>query len=155
MKCFRQRERQLKLEKVQATKQQIDEFKREQAKWKLLEQEKIEAENRRIMAFMKQQQDAEESRKTRMKEREEAKQQIQKMVTKKLFYLLILSMSNNLWKSLYLLFPSDLQLCEKMEKDKKQREDFESIRQELYLEEQEEAQRKKDIVRIKRKTSVS
>lgn len=78
MFCFR--ERQLKLEKVRATQQHIEEFKRQQIKWRCMEQEKMEAENRRIMEFANRQQQMEESRMAKIREREEAKENLHKIV---------------------------------------------------------------------------
>lgn len=74
------RERQLKLEKVKATQQHIEEFKRQQAEWRRMEQEKMEAENRRIMEFANRQQQMEESRMAKIREREEAKENLHKLV---------------------------------------------------------------------------
>lgn len=74
------RERQLKLEKVRATQQHIEEFKRQQAEWRRMEQEKIEAENRHIMEFASRQQQMEEIRMAKIREREEAKENLHKIV---------------------------------------------------------------------------
>lgn len=74
------RERQLKLEKVRATQQHIEEFKRQQAEWRHMEQDKMEAENRRIMEFAKHQQQMEENRMAKIREREEAKDNLHKIV---------------------------------------------------------------------------
>lgn len=68
------------MEKVRATKQHIEEFKRQQAEWRRMEQEKTEAENRRIMEFASHQQHMEESRLAKIREREEAKEYLHKIV---------------------------------------------------------------------------
>ncbi|KAG7509829.1 hypothetical protein JOB18_006232 [Solea senegalensis] len=116
-----QMERQLKLEKVRATKQHIEEFKRQQDEWRRMEQERMEAENRRIMEFVKRQQLVEESRMAKMREREKAKEQLQTMLSKKI------------------------------EEEKKQREEMERVLEELYLEEQEEANRMREIEAMEKK----
>ncbi|CAL8351846.1 unnamed protein product [Merluccius merluccius] len=110
-----QMERQLKLEKVRATQQYIEEFQKQQAEWRRLEREKIEAENRRIREFSSYQQQMEETRMAKIHEREQAKQHLQQMLT------------------------------EKYEVERKQREEMERVREELCLEEQAEAMRKKEI----------
>ena len=68
------------MEKLRATRQHIEEFKKQQAEWRRMEQERMEAENRRIMEFVQQQQHMEETRMTKIKEREEAKEHLRKMV---------------------------------------------------------------------------
>lgn len=77
---FSCRERQMKLEKVRATQQEIEEFKKQQAEWRCLEQERMEAENRRIMEFMNLKELDEESKTAKIREREEAMDRIHKMV---------------------------------------------------------------------------
>ena len=74
------RERQLKLEQVRATRGQIEEFKRQQTEWRRMEQERTEAENRRIMEFVSRQAQVEESRVAKMREREAAKEHLHKIV---------------------------------------------------------------------------
>lgn len=74
------RGRQLKLQKVKATQQDIEEFKQQQAEWRRMEQEKVEAENRRIKEFASQQKQMEETRMAKIKEREQAKDHLYKMV---------------------------------------------------------------------------
>ena len=71
---------QLKLEKVLATQQYIEEFKKQRAEWRRLEQEKNDAENQRIREFSNYQRQTEETRAARMQEREQAKQHILQMV---------------------------------------------------------------------------
>lgn len=80
------RERQLKLEKVKATQQHIEEFKRQQAEWRRMEQEQMEAENRRIMEYASRQQQKEANQMAKNKEREEAKEKLHKLVHKCFFY---------------------------------------------------------------------
>lgn len=80
------RERQLKLEKIKATQQHIEEFKRQQSEWRRMEEEQMEAENRRIMEFASQQQHMEEARMAKMKEREEAKEHLLKLVETLVFF---------------------------------------------------------------------
>lgn len=77
---FLWRERQLKLEKVRATQQHIEEFKRQQAEWRRMERERMEAENKRIMEFVSHQERMEETRKAQNREREEAKEILHKIV---------------------------------------------------------------------------
>lgn len=77
---FSSRERQLKLEKVRATQQHIEEFKRQQAEWRRMEQEQMEAENRRIMEFASHQQHMEETRMAKMRAKDEAKEHLRKIV---------------------------------------------------------------------------
>lgn len=77
---FSCRERQMKLEKIRATQQEIEEFKRQQAEWRCLEQERMEAENKRIREFMNLKHHEEETRMVKMREREEAKEQLRKTV---------------------------------------------------------------------------
>lgn len=79
------RERQLKLEKVKATQQHIEEFKRQQAEWRRMEQEQMEAENRRIMEYASRQQQKEANQMAKNKEREEAKEKLHKLVHKCFF----------------------------------------------------------------------
>ncbi|XP_074522253.1 meiosis-specific nuclear structural protein 1-like isoform X1 [Halichoeres trimaculatus] len=116
-----QMERQLKLEKVRATQQDIEEFKRQQAEWRRMEEEQMEAEKRRIMEFASHQQHMEEARMAKMKEREEAKEHLLELLT------------------------------DKIEGERKQREDMERVREELCFEEQEEAIRQREIEETEKK----
>lgn len=70
----------MKLEKIRATQQEIEEFKRQQAEWRCLEQERMEAENKRIREFMNLKHHEEETRMVKMRAREEAKEQLRKTV---------------------------------------------------------------------------
>lgn len=74
------RERQLKLEKVKATQQHIEEFMKQQAEWRRMEQEKAEAENQRIREFLNHRENVEESRMAKIKERERGKEHLHKIV---------------------------------------------------------------------------
>ncbi|XP_069379764.1 meiosis-specific nuclear structural protein 1 isoform X2 [Paralichthys olivaceus] len=116
-----QMERELKLEKIRATQQHIEEFKRQQAQWRRMEQERMEAENRRIMKFASQQQNMEESKMAKIKETEEAKEHLYQI------------------------------LCKKIKDESKQREDAERVREELFFEEQEEANRLREIEEMEKK----
>lgn len=70
----------MKLEKIRATQQEIEEFKRRQEEWRCLERERMEAENKRIVEFMNLKQQEEETRMEKMREREEAKEHLRKAV---------------------------------------------------------------------------
>lgn len=70
----------MKLEKIKATQQEIEEFKRQQAEWRCLEQERMEAENKRIREFMNLKQHEKETRMAKMREREETKALLRKTV---------------------------------------------------------------------------
>lgn len=83
---FPWRERQLKLEKVRATQQHIEEFKRQQAEWRRMEHERMEAENRRIVEFASHQKHMEETRMAKIREREEAKENLHKIVETPFFF---------------------------------------------------------------------
>lgn len=74
------RELQLRLEKVTATQRYIEDFKKQQAEWRRMEREKVEAENRRIIEFAQYQQRKEEDRMAKVREREQAKETLHKMV---------------------------------------------------------------------------
>uniref|UniRef100_A0A3Q3XF62 Meiosis-specific nuclear structural protein 1 n=1 Tax=Mola mola TaxID=94237 RepID=A0A3Q3XF62_MOLML len=114
-------ERQLKLEQVRATRGHIEEFKRQQTEWRRMEQERMEAENRRIMEFVSRQAQVEESRVAKMREREAAKEHLHKI------------------------------LFEQIEEERQQREELERVRQDLYLEEEEEANRQREIEEMEKK----
>ncbi len=74
------RELHLRLEKVVATQRYIEDFKKQQAEWRRLEREKVEVENRRIIEFAHYQQRKEEDRMAKVREREQAKETLHKMV---------------------------------------------------------------------------
>lgn len=70
----------MKLEKIRATQQEIEEFKRRQEEWRLLERERMEAENKRIVEFMNLKEQEEETRMEKTREREESKEHLRKAV---------------------------------------------------------------------------
>lgn len=70
----------MKLEKIRATQEEIEEFKRRQDEWRCLERERMEAENKRIAEFMDLKQQEEETRAAKMRAREEAKEQLRRAV---------------------------------------------------------------------------
>lgn len=142
---FLSRERQLKLEKVRATQQHIEEFRRQQAAWRRMEQEKMEAENRRIVEFASRQQQMEESRNAKIKEREDAKEHLHQIV--KTTCSSACSVSDTCLQKTSLLCVL-LQLSRQIETQRQQREELERVREELCFEEQEEANRQRGIVRI-------
>lgn len=74
------RELQLRLEKVTTTQRYIEDFKTQQAEWRHMEREKVEAENRRIIEFAQYQQRKEEDRMAKVREREQEKEILHKMV---------------------------------------------------------------------------
>lgn len=74
------REQQLRVEKIAATQRYVEEFKRQQAEWRQMEREKMDAENRRIVEYTEYQQRREEDRMTKVRERENAKQHLHLMV---------------------------------------------------------------------------
>lgn len=74
------RERQLRLEKVTATQRYIEDFKKQQAEWRRMERERMEAENRRILEYARYQQRREEDRVEKVKERVQAKETLHKLV---------------------------------------------------------------------------
>lgn len=74
------REKQLKLEKVKATREYIKEFKKQRAERIRKEHETMEAENRRILEFLSHKEHKEENRMAKIKERETAKDLLLKTV---------------------------------------------------------------------------
>uniref|UniRef100_A0A8C6QBN2 Meiosis-specific nuclear structural protein 1 n=1 Tax=Nannospalax galili TaxID=1026970 RepID=A0A8C6QBN2_NANGA len=108
-----QLERQQKLEKMYATRKQIEEFERQQALWRQKKQEEMEEENRKIAEFANLQQQREEERMARVQKIEEKRLQLQNMLTQRLEEML------------------------------RQRDDLEQVRQELYQEEQAEIMERK------------
>lgn len=70
----------MKLEKIRATQQDIEEFKRRQEEWRRLERDRTGAENKRIVEFMNLKQQEEETRMEKMREREEAKEHLRRAV---------------------------------------------------------------------------
>lgn len=116
-----QTERQLKLEKMSATQRYIEEFKQQQAEWRRMERQKMEAENQKIMEFANMQQRREQDRMAEVREREQRKVALQNM------------------------------LAEHIQKEQRQRDELEQIRQELYLEEEAQADRQKQIAEMEKK----
>lgn len=78
--AYTSREQQLKLEKIRATQQHIEEYKRQRDEWRRQERERMEAENRRIMEFVSNQDNQKQNRMNEMREREEAKDNLRKQV---------------------------------------------------------------------------
>lgn len=76
------RERQQKLEKMNATRRHIEEFQKEQALWRKKKREEMEEENRKIIEFANMQQQREEDRMAKVQENEEKRLQLQNMVLK-------------------------------------------------------------------------
>lgn len=74
------RERQQKLEKMNATQKYIEAFQREQELWRQKKREEMEEENRKIIEFMNIQQQREEERVARVQESEEKRAQRQNLV---------------------------------------------------------------------------
>lgn len=116
-----QKEHERKLLAQKATREYIDDFKRQREIWKQQEKETMEAENRKIIEYSKLQKERDDTQKAAKKAREEA---IEKLQGK---------------------------LYEQIEKDREAREEMERIRQELYLEEQEELVRNHERVEMERK----
>ncbi|PKU47954.1 hypothetical protein llap_1737 [Limosa lapponica baueri] len=116
-----QMEKQLKLDKIRATRTYIEEFKKEQANWRRRKQEEMEEENRKIMEFANIQRQREEDWMAKVRDTEEKKQRLQSMI------------------------------AQNLEREKQKREELEQIRQELYLEEQEETERKKEMAEIEKR----
>ncbi len=74
------REREAQLEKQQATKRYIDEFKTAREDWKRAEKAKLEEENRRIKEFADQQRLREQAQQAAKLEMEEAKDRVRAKV---------------------------------------------------------------------------
>ncbi|XP_077374684.1 meiosis-specific nuclear structural protein 1 [Festucalex cinctus] len=106
---------QKKLERVRATQKHIKDFKAQRAEWQRLENERMEEENRRLREFTQRQKKSKQDFFAKIRAREDAIQNLRDT------------------------------LAEKMGEDMRHRDEMERIRQELCLEEQEEASRKKDI----------
>ncbi|XP_075753421.1 meiosis-specific nuclear structural protein 1 [Pelodiscus sinensis] len=116
-----QMEKQLKLDKMRATQRYIEEFKKEQAIWRRKKREEMEEENRKIMVFANMKQQREEDRMAKAQASEERKQKLQNMI------------------------------AQNLEREQQEREDLEQVRQELYLEEQAEADRKREMVEMEKR----
>lgn len=109
----------------------------------------MEAENRRILEFLSHKEHKEENRMAKIKERETAKDLLLKTVeTLSLcpqFYLFIELFIAYFWHQKS-LFSVVLQLSENIEGERQQREEFDRVCVELYVEEKEEANRQREIV---------
>jgi hypothetical protein len=116
-----QREIERKLLARKATKEFVEEFKKQREAWKIAEREKMEAENRKIVEYARVQKEREDEAKAVKKAKDNAMQQLQK------------------------------QLFDQIERDREKRDEMEKVRQELYLEEQEELARNHERVEMERK----
>jgi len=103
-----------KFERQRATRDFIAEFKRKREEWKVIERERMEEENRRIKEYAKTQEQRQEVAKAEKRAREEALDKVQHG------------------------------LAEQIKRDREDREEQELVRQELYLEEQEQAIRRRE-----------
>lgn len=109
-----QREIERKMLSQKATREYIDEFKKQREAWKQQEVAIMEAENRKIQAYAAEQQRRDNVLKANKKAKEE---QVEKLHQK---------------------------LFDQIEEEAKYREEMEKVREELYLEEQEQAARHKE-----------
>jgi hypothetical protein len=103
-----------KLERQRVTREFIADFKRKREEWKVMECERMEEENRRIKEYAKTQEQRQEFAKAEKRAREEALDKVQRA------------------------------LAEQIKRDCEEREEQELVRQELYLEEQEQAIRRRE-----------
>lgn len=109
----------------------------------------MEAENRRIMEFVNNQDTKKESRMNEMREREEAKENLRKQVETRpddaltILHRVCLFKKKGIADVLFFL-----QLSERIQRENQQREEMEQVREEFYLEEQEQAHRQKEIVSV-------
>lgn len=109
-----EQERLRRLEKQQATRAYIEEFKEKREQWKKEERERQDEENRKLKKFSEMQTTREQDRMKSVRDREEKLYQLQE------------------------------RLGQQIAAEQSQRDEMERLRQELYLEEQEEAERKKE-----------
>lgn len=116
-----QREIERKMLSQQATKEYIHEFKKQREAWKQQEKEIMEAENRKIQEYAKEQKHRDDVLQANKKAKEE---QVEKLQQK---------------------------LFDQIESEAKYREEMEQVREELYLEEQEQAVRHKERAEFERK----
>lgn len=77
------RERQQKLEKMNATRKYIEEFQKEQALWRKQKRMEMEEENRKIIEFANMQQQREEERRAKVQEVEGKRLQLQNAVLRR------------------------------------------------------------------------
>jgi hypothetical protein len=103
-----------KLERQRATREFISDFKRKREEWKAMERERMEEENLRIKEYAKTQEQRQEVAKAEKRAREQALDKVQRT------------------------------LAEQIKRDREDREEQELVRQELYLEEQEQAIRRRE-----------
>ncbi|XP_043843451.1 meiosis-specific nuclear structural protein 1 [Dromiciops gliroides] len=106
-------ERQQQLEKMAATHRYIEEFKKEQALWRMKKREELEEENRKILEFATVQQRREEDRMAQAQKLEEKRQQYKNLI------------------------------AQHLAKIQQQQDDMEQVRLDLYEIEQAELDRKK------------
>jgi hypothetical protein len=116
-----QREIERKMLQKKATREYIDEFKRQRELWKQRERDIMEEENKKIMEYASVQRERDDS----MKAFKEAKEKAMNELQRKLF--------------------------KQIEKERESREEMERVRQELYLEEQEQLARHHERNELERK----
>ncbi|WAR11219.1 MNS1-like protein [Mya arenaria] len=109
-----QRERELALRKQKATQEFIQDFKAAREQWKILEKQRMEEENRKIMEFARVQKAREGERMAQKKAKEDSMAKVQQA------------------------------LAHQISRQEQEREEMEKIRMELHLEEQEERERQKE-----------
>ncbi|CAF1195530.1 unnamed protein product [Rotaria magnacalcarata] len=109
-----QRETERKFERQRATREFIVEFKRKREEWKVMERQRMEEENRRIKEYANTQQQREDVAKAEKRAREQALDNVQRT------------------------------LADQIKRDREEREEQELVRQELYLEEQEQLVRRRE-----------
>jgi hypothetical protein len=103
-----------KLERQRATREFIADFKRKREEWKVMERERMEEENLRIKEYAKTQEQRQEFAKAEKRARAQALDKVQHA------------------------------LAEQIKRDREEREEQELVRQELYLEEQEQGIRRRE-----------
>ena len=108
------RELERKFERQRATREFIVDFKRKREQWKALERQRMEEENRRIKEYAKTQEQRQEIAQAEKRAREQALDRVQHV------------------------------LAGQLKRDREQREEEELVRQELYVEEQEQAVRRRE-----------
>lgn len=116
-----QKEFERKLLAQKATREYIDDFKHQRELWKQQERETMEAENRQIMEYSKLQKERDDVQKASKRARDEQVEKVQQ------------------------------HLLHKIEKETEAREEMDRIKQELYLEEQEQMVRNHERVEMERK----
>lgn len=126
---------------------------RQQAEWRRLEQERTEAENRRIVEFASQRQQMEETKIEKIREREVAKENLYKTVeapsSEQQSTRLPSQWQSSFaadWASQMTQLVSPFQLSRKLEEERQRREEMERVCEDLHVEEEEQAQRQREIV---------